>query len=154
MARTDPRPNYGSKRRLRTDGYIDIYEPKHPIARSDGYVLEHRKIAWDAGLLTDPTLQVHHKDEVKTNNCLENFEVKTGAQHALDHAEERGFVTNQYGTFAVKPPDKRISAPKKQKFCLWCDGPISLTKRRDCNYCCSNHRIAHWKKLNSRSGSN
>jgi hypothetical protein len=38
MARTDPRPHYGSKRRESVTGYIDIFDPKHPLARADGYV--------------------------------------------------------------------------------------------------------------------
>lgn len=85
MARTDPRPHYGTKRRLRADGYIDIWVPGHPLARSDGYVFEHRVVAWEAGLLTDPSLQIHHVNGDKTDNRIENLEVLTVAEHTRRH---------------------------------------------------------------------
>lgn len=75
MARTDPRPNYGAKRRVRWDGYIAIWSPDHPLAQSDGYVSEHRKVAWDNGLLTDPKKQVHHINGDRSDNRIENLEV-------------------------------------------------------------------------------
>lgn len=96
------RPTYGEKRRVTTQGYVEIYEPGHALAYKDGYVLEHRKVAWDAGLLTDPALIVHHVDEDKANNDLSNLRVKTNPDHARDHAQERGFVRNQYGVWPVK----------------------------------------------------
>lgn len=146
MARTDPRPNYGQKRRVRKDGYIDLYIPDHPLARKDGYVGEHRKIMWDAGLLTDPELEVHHKNEIKTDNYISNLEVKTGAQHALDHAEERGKVTNQFGIWAVKPREERVSAPRPLRPCRYCGEMIPLTLRRHAVYCSSACRVAACKQ--------
>ncbi len=53
MARTDPRPNYGLGRRVREDGYADIWAPTHPLARRDGYIAEHRMVAYDVGLQQD-----------------------------------------------------------------------------------------------------
>lgn len=98
------RPHYGEKRRTTTQGYVEIFEPAHPLAFKDGYVLEHRKMAWDADMFDDPSLQVHHKDEVKTNNVLANFEVKTPSAHAREHLADRGYVKNQYGTWPLKDP--------------------------------------------------
>lgn len=149
MARTDPRPNYGQKRRVRKDGYIDLYIPDHPLARKDGYVGEHRKIMWDAGLLTDPELEVHHKNEVKTDNYISNLEVKSGSQHALDHAEERGKVTNQFGIWAVKPREERANAPRPVRACRHCGETISLKLKRDAIYCGSRCRVTAWKRQNS-----
>lgn len=149
MARTDPRPHYGTKRRTRDDGYIDIYEPDHPIARRDGYIMEHRKVAWDAGLLTDPNDQVHHVNEVKTDNYLGNFEIKSGSQHALDHAEERGYVINQFGTFPIRPREQRQPAPRPiGRLCVGCGAPISPEIRRDATYCSGNCRVRTWKRNN------
>lgn len=96
------RGNYGSNRRETKNGYIAIYEPSHPLAMGDGYVLEHRKVAWDAGLFTDPRLQIHHKDEDKKNNSVENLEPKTASRHHADHVREQGFVVNQYGTWPLR----------------------------------------------------
>jgi hypothetical protein len=145
MARTDPRPHYGTKRRTRTDGYVDIYDPAHPLARRDGYVAEHRRMAWDAGLLTDPAHDVHHKNEIKTDNRLDNFEIKTHAGHALDHVEGRGWIINQYGIWEVKAPGRRANAPRPERCCPWCGGGVSLSKRRDAIYCKSSCRISAWK---------
>ena len=120
MARTDPRPHYGTKRRLRDDGYVDVWKPDHPLARKDGYAMEHRVMAWDAGLLTDPDDEVHHKNRKRSDNRLANFEIKSQADHTREHQEERGWVTNQHGTFPVKPREERRTAPKPKRSCAWC----------------------------------
>src|SRR3990167_9788897 len=41
-------------------GYINVFEPKHPMARKNGYIKLHRKIMYDAGLLKNSVLEVHH----------------------------------------------------------------------------------------------
>lgn len=91
------KPNYGLGRRPRKDGYIDVYEPSHPLARRDGYLMEHRKVAWDAGLLTDPELHVHHINHDKTDNRLENLRPMSVVDHAHEHLGEE--IKNQYGTW-------------------------------------------------------
>jgi hypothetical protein len=138
---------------VRDDGYIDIYEPSHPIARNDGYVFEHRKLMWDAGLLTDPELEVHHKSHIRSDNRFDNLEVKDGAQHALDHTEERGWVRNQHGKWPVKPRERRISAPRPIRPCGFCRETIPLTKRRDARYCSIPCQQAAFKQRNPRTGS-
>jgi hypothetical protein len=86
MARTDPRPHYGRKRRIRTDGYVDVFEPDHPLARRDGYVFEHRKVLWDAGLLVvDRGLDVHHRNGCRGDNRVENLEVVRRVDHPHRH---------------------------------------------------------------------
>lgn len=71
---------------------------------ADGYVLEHRKVAWDAGIFNDPNLVIHHKDEDKQNNVPSNLEPKTNPDHAREHITERGTITNQYGTWPARGP--------------------------------------------------
>lgn len=102
MSRTDPRPHYGEHRpRLLRNGYVAVYSPRHPLAMRDGYVLEHRMVAWDAGLLTDRSQQVHHINGDRTDNRLKNLEVTTNGEHQRRHLVERGTVTNQFGTWTV-----------------------------------------------------
>jgi hypothetical protein len=139
-------------RRIREDGYIDIWAPTHPIARRDGYVFEHRKIAWDNELLTDPTYEVHHKNLNRQDNRLDNFEIKTGTDHTREHQEERGVVTNQFGTFQVKPRDERQSAKwpsvgyiRPERTCAKCGNSIPSTKRADSRFCSDNCRVRSWK---------
>lgn len=95
------RPNRGSGC-ITANGYRVIWKPSHPLAMSDGYVYEHRMVAWDAGLLTDPALHVHHLNENKRDNRLENLEVVTADEHARRHTAERGYVDNQFGRFALR----------------------------------------------------
>jgi hypothetical protein len=96
--------DYGAERRLRHDGYVEVWRPGHPLASVTGYVSEHRLVAWDAGLLIVPnsSVHVHHKNGIKTDNRLENLEVMTGSEHNRHHVLENGFVTNQYGTWPLR----------------------------------------------------
>lgn len=77
--------NLERKRIVSVHGYIEVFEPKHPCAKKNGYVLEHRMVAWDAGLITDKTMNVHHKNEDKTDNRLKNLEVISHAEHVSRH---------------------------------------------------------------------
>lgn len=87
-------------------GYRIVYDPTHPLAMKHGYVLEHRKIAWDAGILTDRRHQVHHINHDRLDNRPENLTSIDGSTHARVHLEEEGTATNQYGTFALR--DARV----------------------------------------------
>lgn len=95
------RPNYGAGVRYAPNGYVYVWAPGHPLAHADGYVAEHRLVAWDAGILTDPTMQVHHRDHDKTNNDPANLEAMTAADHHRHHARVDG-VVNQYGRWPVR----------------------------------------------------
>lgn len=68
-----------------SEGYIRIYRPGHPVAQVDGWALEHRVVAYDAGLSGVLDGHVHHLNEDKTDNRLENFEVLTPSEHARLH---------------------------------------------------------------------
>ncbi len=75
----------GVSRIISPYGYVDIFEPEHPMSRSNGYVFEHRKIAYDAGIITDRKMQVHHKNGIKTDNRVENLEAITCQDHTSLH---------------------------------------------------------------------
>lgn len=74
--------------------YINV--PEHPLSRADGFVAEHRLVAWNAGLLVNPKDQVHHKNGNGLDNSLENLEVLSAADHRREHSSSEG-TTNQYG---------------------------------------------------------
>lgn len=96
--------NYAAYRSLMDTGYVRVWRPGHPLAKSDGYVLEHRLVAWENGLLVsvDSELHVHHKNRDKTDNRIENLEVVLASEHKRQHLEEDGFVTNQFGVWPLR----------------------------------------------------
>jgi len=71
----------GVKRILTIFGYYDVFRPEHSIAKKNGYIREHRMIAWDAGILTDPLMEVHHINGIKTDNRIENLMALPKAKH-------------------------------------------------------------------------
>lgn len=95
------RPAYGSGRRVTQDGYVHVYEPDHPLAMATGYVIEHRKVVYDAGIEVPDRHHVHHLNGVKDDNRLENLEVIRIRDHTRRHLAQEGYVSNQFGTFKV-----------------------------------------------------
>ena len=69
-------PNWKGGRRLRTDGYIEVLQPTHPRAKSNGYVLEH-VLVMEAALGRPLAVGevVHHIDRNRTNNDPANLQV-------------------------------------------------------------------------------
>jgi hypothetical protein len=66
-------------------GYRILWMPDHPLARANGHVAEHRLVAYEAGLLTDLTDEVHHINGIKDDNRIENLQVMTRAEHMRLH---------------------------------------------------------------------
>jgi hypothetical protein len=58
-----------------TSGYVRVFEPSHPLANADGYVLQHRKVVYDAGIEIPPGAHVHHLNRNRADNRLENLAV-------------------------------------------------------------------------------
>lgn len=96
-----------------TNGYRFILNPDHHLADSKGYVTEHRLnyekyhkcclLSWAA---------IHHINENKLDNTIENLEGMTQKQHKILHGKEFNrfenyhkkseSITNQFGTFKKK----------------------------------------------------
>lgn len=92
--------DYGAYRRVHNSGYVQVWAPDHPMASTYGYVFEHRMVAWDLGILTDPTDHVHHINHDKQDNRPENLEALSASEHHRRHMAEADYVENQYGRFA------------------------------------------------------
>lgn len=103
-------PNYGNRRekcaawkggkRLSNYGYVLLFEPEHPNARSDGYVLEHRFVMSEhLGRPLKDDEVIHHKDGNKQNNDIKNLEIISLSDHTRLHNYEREIFRDSLGRF-------------------------------------------------------
>lgn len=70
--------------RTKNGGYILVHSPNHPHADRQGYVREHRLIMEEIiGRYLTPQEYVHHINGIKDDNCKENLELISPANHSL-----------------------------------------------------------------------
>jgi hypothetical protein len=79
-------PNWKGGRRKHQRGYIEVKNKNHPFANNQGYVLEHR-LVWEQhnNAMLLQWAAVHHKNEVKTDNRIENLEAMMKSSHMSLH---------------------------------------------------------------------
>lgn len=79
-----------------TQGYILVYKPDHPFVCKGVYVMEHR-LVWEeyhkAILL--PWSNVHHINEIKTDNRPENLEAMMIGHHTSLHGHAKDIVSDR-----------------------------------------------------------
>ena len=110
----DKNASWKGGRTISSYGYVLIYSPDHPFANGDGNIFEHRRVA-ERFLLNEensvaingkkylsPEYEVHHKNENKTDNSVENLVVLTKSEHRSLHNVEdlRYLVRDRKGRIA------------------------------------------------------
>lgn len=82
--------HWSGGRKKHSGGYILAYAPDHPHRDRQGFVLEHRLIMErHLGRILGEDEIVHHINEDKTDNRIENLELTGRANHAKYHTEKR-----------------------------------------------------------------
>ena len=72
---------------MNSGGYLLSYRPRHPYRRYDGYVKAARLIMEEyLHCFLSPKINiVHHKNEIKDDDRLENLEVMSPSEHMRHH---------------------------------------------------------------------
>jgi hypothetical protein len=99
------------KDRIDRNGYWYVSNPTHPGANRQGHVPEHHLVVeQETGALIQNGFVVHHIDEDKKNNDIDNLQVMTKSEHRALHmrlAHERGLVNTSRQRVASSERMKR-----------------------------------------------
>ena len=78
--------NWNGGKHKTFEGYVMAYAPNHPEAQSGRYVLEHRLVVEKhLGRFLNKNEVVHHINEIKDDNRIENLQVLSPSQHTKLH---------------------------------------------------------------------
>lgn len=79
-------PTWKGGRWQHQTGYIYVYQPEHPHANDDDYVLEHRLVYEQAhGVQLTATDIIHHVNGIRDDNRPENLVRTTRSAHMRHH---------------------------------------------------------------------
>lgn len=83
--------NWGDGRMVTSDGYVSLRVGKdHPLANPEGWAYEHLVIWVAAGNPRPPKgMTLHHINEHKDDNRIQNLELKSKTRHSAEHMAER-----------------------------------------------------------------
>lgn len=104
-------PSWKSDLKITNYGYKKIRVAEHPFADCDGFVFEHRLIAEkyllndensvciDGEKYLDKKYEVHHINEDRFDNRVENLLVLTKGEHVSLHNSKRVMERDKLGRF-------------------------------------------------------
>ena len=77
-------------KKKRSDGYMAIYFPDHPLSNSDGYIMEHQLVMECLiGRHLEKNECVHHINFIRDDNRKENLQLMTVNEHMSFHSKLR-----------------------------------------------------------------
>jgi hypothetical protein len=80
-------PNYGGGKYIDDKGYVRILDQNHPYSIK-GYIYEHRSVFENyLNRHLQPWETVHHINEIKTDNRVQNLFLCTVPEHSAVHRE-------------------------------------------------------------------
>lgn len=87
--------NYGTGKYIDNKGYVKVLRPNHPKSIK-GYIYEHRAVVEDyLGRYLENWETVHHINEIKIDNRLDNLFLCTVGEHSAIHREGRKISLDQ-----------------------------------------------------------
>ena len=111
-------PNFAGGKYVDDKGYVRVLAPEHPKSIK-GYVYEHRLLMEKyIGRHLEPWETVHHINEIKTDNRIENFFLCTHKEHSAVHMEGRKASQSEKDRLRksikdIKPHTKKRDFSKK-----------------------------------------
>lgn len=147
----DLNSSFKSFKRISNYGYVLIHKKNHPFRDKNGMVFEHRLIVennaekFDSKYFVEidgkkylkKEYLVHHKNEIKTDNRIENLIILNKSEHTSLHNLEKQIIRDRYGKIS-KFLKKGTPIPIKIK--LYNNGklPIRKTTGAACFDCYAN----------------
>ncbi|WP_258881160.1 HNH endonuclease [Clostridium tagluense] len=103
--------NWKGGRKVNKKGHVLILKKNHPLADINGYVLEHRYVMCEhLGRILEPNEIVHHINEIKTDNRIENLKLMSNSEHTILHhtGAKRSKLTKLNISIAAKNRRKKV----------------------------------------------
>jgi hypothetical protein len=131
------------KNRLEMNGYVLIYKPEYHRAMKssgyDGYVYEHIYIVEESlGRHLTKDEHVHHLDENRSNNRIDNLIVLSNK----DHGKLHGYLNRLKSQYYTKQEPYEI-------YCLQCGRILERTQKKYCSNPCRD-KTGHKRKVKDR----
>lgn len=77
---------------MHDNGYEVFFDSKHPLSTTNGRVYYHRHLmSIHLGRWIKTEEHIHHIDDNKTNNSLNNIEIISNSEHGKEHALSKGW---------------------------------------------------------------